>query len=106
MAKVHELMRNSNITGFSYIFEKTLEANEEVIVKMPVPSANKRGINDIGWQSTGDVTLYGTLFPDVGRDDVIWEKIEENNDINKTVSGIKVVCGSVPCRIVIRAILF
>lgn len=106
MAKVYELMRNSNNTGFSYTFEKELEANEEVIVKMPVPSANKRGINDIGWQSTGDVTLYGTLFPDVSRDDVIWEKIEENNDINKTVSGIKVVCGSAPCRIVIRAILF
>lgn len=104
--KYYELMRNSNYTGFSYLFEKELEANEEIVVKMPVPSANKRGVNDIGWQSTGNVTLYGTLYPDVKSDNAIWTKIEENNDINKTVSGIKVVCGSTACRIVIRAILF
>ena len=106
MAKIYNMVKAHNMTGFSYEFNKELEAREEVIVKMPVPTANRRGVNDIGWQSTGDVTLYGTLCTNLTDNDVIWEKIEENNDINKTVSAIRVVCGAASCRIVIRAILF
>lgn len=104
MASVYEMVRGNN-TGFSYVFEKDLESNEEIIIKMPVPTANKRGINDIGWQSTGNVTLYGTLHQNV-KDDAIWSRIEENNEINKTVTGIKIVNSAVPCKILVRAILF
>lgn len=107
--KYYELMRNSNCTGFSYVFEKELEANEEIVVKMPVPSANKRGVNDIGWQSESEnVELYGTLYPDVNNvPDWAWEKINEDEDINKTVSGIKVINTSgTSCKFIVRAILF
>ena len=37
-------------TGFDYVYEDTVGAGEAIYLKMPVVSANKRGVNDIGWQ--------------------------------------------------------
>ena len=91
--------------AFNYVFESSLKANEEVIVKMPVVSSNKRGFNDIGWQSDGDVTLYGTLSANPKSDTALWQEIRENEEINKTVCAIKIVNGDTPCRIVMRALL-
>lgn len=98
-----EFKRTTN--GFNFVFEKELKANETVIVKMPTISANKRGINDIGWQSDGDVTLYGTLSSNPKSEKALWQSIGEGEDINRTVSALKVVNGGTASNIVIRAIL-
>lgn len=90
--------------AFNYIFERTLKANETVILKMPPVSPNKRGVNDIGWQTDGDVELYGTLSAKPESAAALWQKIAEGDDINKTVSAIKIVNGSAKCNIIIRAI--
>ena len=52
---MQEFKRTTN--GFNFVFEKELESNETVILKMPPVSSNKRGFDDIGWQSDGDVKL-------------------------------------------------
>ena len=97
-----EFKRTTN--AFNYVFEKDLDPSEEVIVKMPPVSPNKRGINDIGWQSNGNVTLYGTLSSDPESENAMWQEILPDDEINKTVSAIKIVNGETACRIVIRAI--
>lgn len=91
--------------GFNYVYEKALAANETVFLKMPAVSANKRGINDIGWQTDGDVTLYGTLSSKPTSETALWQTIEDNDDVNKTISAIKIVNNAEACNIVIRAIL-
>lgn len=95
------------LNGFNYIFEKVLVPDEEVVVKMPVVSANKRGINDIGWQTDGDnVVLYGTLSRRPKDANALWQEIEAYNDVNKTVSALKIINkGDKECQIIIRAIL-
>lgn len=89
--------------GFNFVYEKDLKANEEVILAMPTVSPNKRGINDIGWQTDGNVTIYGTLSSNL--ENALWQKINENDEVNKTVSALKIVNGNSICKIVIRAIL-
>ena len=91
--------------AFNYVFEYDLKVNEEVIVKMPVVSSSKRGFNDIGWQTDGDVTLYGTLSANPKSDTALWQEIRENEERNKTVCAIKIVNSNTPCRIVMRALL-
>lgn len=98
-----EFKRTTN--GFNYIFEKELAANETVILKMPDVSPHKRGVNDIGWQTDGDVTLYGTLSSDPESDNALWQEIKDGDEVNKTVSAFKIVNGSSACSIVIRAIM-
>lgn len=91
--------------GFNFVYEKELEAGETAIVAMPVVSPNKRGINDIGWQSDGDVTLYGTLSSRPESDNALWQEVMNNHEVNKTVSALKVVNNGDKCHIIIRAIL-
>ena len=87
-----QLYRFENTSNaFNFVFEKKIPPNETIIVKLPVVSANKRGVNDIGWASDGDVTLYGTLSQNPNKDDAIWQEILENNEINKVTSAIKIV---------------
>ena len=95
----------ANGTGFSYVFEKDLEPNETVIVRMPAVSANKRGINDIGWLSDGDVDLYGTLAKNPKGENALWQPIREHDEVNKVTSAIKIVNNGGACRIEMRAIL-
>ena len=92
-------------TGFNFVFEKDLAANETIIVKMPAISANKRGINDIGWLSNGDVTLYGTLAKNPKSDKALWQEIRVNDEVNKVTAAIKIVNNGGACRIEMRAIL-
>lgn len=92
--------------GFNFVFEKDLEANEEVIVKMPPVSANKRGINDIGWLCNGDVKMYGTLSKDPTSDKALWQEIRVNDEINKTVAFLKIKNNGGACRIEMRAIFY
>ena len=90
--------------GFNFVYEKELAANETVIVEMPVVSSNKRGINDIGWQTDGDVILYGTLSSRPESDQALWQAINERDEVNKTVSAIKIVNSGSACNIAIRAL--
>lgn len=101
--KLYEFDRTTN--AFNFVFEKDLEAKETVIVKMPAVSANKRGINDIGWMSDGDVTLYGTLARNVKSEKALWQEIREHDEVNKVTSAIKIVNNGGKCRIEMRAIL-
>lgn len=98
-----EFERTTN--AFNFVFEKDLTANETIIVKMPMVSANKRGINDIGWLSDGDVTLYGTLARNPKSEKALWQEIRVNDEINKVTSAIKIVNNGGTCRIEMRAIL-
>lgn len=91
--------------GFNYVYEKELAANETVILKMPPVSPNKRGVNDIGWQTDGDVTIYGTLSRSPENDAALWQEIKSFDEVNKTVSAIKVVNNNAACRIVIRVLM-
>lgn len=97
-----EFDRTTN--AFNFVFEKDLKANETVIVKMPAVSANKRGINDIGWISDGDITLYGTLARNPKSENALWQEIRVNDEVNKVTSAIKIVNNGDACRIEMRAI--
>lgn len=91
--------------GFNFVYEKELAANETVILQMPSVSPNKRSVNDIGWQSDGNVTLYGTLSGNPESDKALWQEIKEGDEVNKTVSAIKIVNGGFDCKVAVRAIL-
>lgn len=106
MAKVEQFKKENN--GFNFWYKRKLIPKEKVIVRMPAVSSNKRGVNDIGWQADGDVTLFGTLHTPVTSDEAMWQEIGDGAEVNKTVSALKVVNNSdtQPCNIYIRAILF
>ena len=93
-------------TGFNFVFEKDLEEKETIIVKMPAVSANKRGINDIGWLSDGDITLYGTLARNPKSEKALWQEIRVNDEVNKVTNAIKIVNNGGACRIEMRAIFY
>lgn len=103
--KIYEFDK-SGTTGFNFVFEKDLAANETIYLKMPPVSANKRGINDIGWLSDGDVTLYGTLSRNPASEKALWQAIRVNDEVNKTVSFLKIVNEGDACRIEMRAIFY
>lgn len=77
--------------GFDYYFEKELAPGEEILLKMPAISPNKRGVNDIGWQVNGDIELWATLSYKPESASAIWTKIENYDEVNKTVSYIKII---------------
>lgn len=89
---LYDFKRTTN--GFNYVFEKELAANEEIILKMPPISPNKRGVNDIGFSYDGDVTLYGTLSSNPEGETAIWQEIMPFDEVNKTISYIKIVNNS------------
>ncbi|MBR6603134.1 MAG: hypothetical protein IKK94_03870 [Clostridia bacterium] len=91
--------------GFNFVYEKALAANETVILEMPAVSHNKRSINDIGWQSDGNVKLYGTLSKNPESESALWQEIDAGDEINKTVSALKILCGDLACNIVVRVIM-
>ena len=91
--------------GFNYVFEYDLSPHDDIILNVPPISANARGVNDIGWQCNGDVTLYGTLSRNPNSDHALWQEIQPYDEVNKTVSAIRIINGAEPCHIIIRAIL-
>ena len=99
---MQEMKRTTD--GFNFVFQEELSANGEVIVKIPDVSPNKKSISDIGWQTDGDVTLYGTLSAEPEDNSAIWQEIEEGEEINKAVYALKAVCGAESANIVIRVI--
>ena len=93
--------------GFNFVFDEKIPGNTTEILKMPVVSANKRGINDIGFTVGDGVRLYATLSikPDI-EDEEIWQEIEAFDEINKTTSYIKIVnTADAARRVIIRVIL-
>ena len=95
-------------TGFSFTFDKWLEPGETIIVKMPSVSANKRGVNDIGWISNakeGQLILRGTFAENPKSEDALWMEIRNNDEINKTTAALKIENRGERCKIEIRAIL-
>ena len=105
MVKIKNFKNGSN--AFNFVFEEDIEANEIVLLKMPAVSSNKRGINDIGFMTDNNITLYATISstPDID-DDKDWQEINSYDEINKTTSYIKIVNSSETSgRVIIRAIL-
>lgn len=112
--KLYEFERTTN--AFNFVFEKDLKANETIIVKMPVVSANKRGINDIGWLSDCDVdvneegnvipklNLYGMIAKNPKNPNALCQEIRVNDEVNKVVSALVIVNNGGACRIEMRAI--
>lgn len=92
--------------GFNFVYEKRLAPDEEVVVKMPVVSPNKRGFNDIGWQSDNEISVYGTLSIKPEKDTALWQELNPGEDVNKTISAIKIVNnGDTQASVVIRVIM-
>ena len=100
--KLLEFERTTN--AFNFVFEKDLKAGETVIVKMPVVSANKRGINDIGWLSDGNIKLYGMLAKNPKNLNALCQEIRENDEVNKVTSALVIVNNGEACRVEMRAI--
>ena len=92
--------------GFNFVYDEEVPANTEVLLRMPSVNAFTRSVNDIGWMTDGtNVDIYATLCEDLVSN-TMWEKVEENYDINKTASGLRIVnSGSTPARVVIRVIM-
>lgn len=109
--KLFEFQRTTN--AFNFVFRKEIGAKEAIIVKMPPVSANKRGINDIGWISDAEtdeegnpkIRLYGTLAENLRDGESLIQEIQENDEVNKTVSAIIVKnLGEKACTVEMRAI--
>lgn len=92
--------------SFSFVFERILKPNETVIVKMPRVSPNKRSVNDIGWMSDNDdLRFFGTLTIHPEAPGTMWQEISPFDEINKTVSYLKIVNTDKTAAVSIRAIL-
>lgn len=103
---VKKFINTSN--GFNYVYEDELRGGEIVLLKMPVVSSNKRGINDIGFMTDDHIKIYATIAssPNIGNED-IWQEINSYDEINKTTSYLKIVNTdkNVRGKVIIRAIL-
>lgn len=100
-----ERFNSTSLSNFAYVYDRQLKPNEVVIVQMPRVSSNQRSVNDIGWMSDSDgLTLYGTLSAHPSVED-LWEQISPYDEVNKTVSALKIVNGPQAGRIIIRAVL-
>ena len=94
------------INGFNYVFEKEIAAGETTMLKMPVVTSNKRGINDIGFAVDEGVILYATISSKPYDDSAIWQEIQPFDEVNKTTSYIKIEnTSSESKRVNIRVIL-
>lgn len=89
--------------GYQYIFDEEIKSGETVYVKMPPLSADKRGVNDIGWQTNGNIALYASLSREA--DTALWTEIVDRCDINKTISLLKIVNPGAKCRVTVKVIL-
>lgn len=105
MADIPLLQFKKTTSAFNYVFERDLKAGETVIVKLPTVSANKRGVNDIGWISNGTVQLSGTFASNPKAESALWQPINDNDEVNKTTAAIKIENKGGACRIEMRAIL-
>ena len=96
-------------TGFNFRVSGTVAPGEVYIIRMPLVTANRRGVNDIGWQIDGadkkEAKLYATLSDKPEENDAIWQEIRPDEGINKTATAIKFVGGSGTSKVWARVIL-
>ena len=102
---------HGDMYGFNYCYEDEIPAATSVMLKVPLVTANKRSVNDIGWmvECTDDdadsVFVKGTLSSNVNEDS-IWQDLVPGEDVNKTISGIMITNnGGSSCKAVVRVIL-
>lgn len=95
----------SDNTGFNYGVSGEIKAGESVIIRFPVVTANKRGVNDIGWQIDGEAKLYATLSDHPEDEQAIWQEIRADEDINKCAAAVKVVGVADTSKVYLRVIL-
>ena len=84
--KIYDFKKGQN--GFNYFFEKSIEPNTIILLKIPPVSSNKRGINDIGYACDNEITLSATISS--RPEGAIWQEIQDYDEINKTTSYIKI----------------
>lgn len=85
---IHDFIRSQN--AFNYTFKRKLKGDETIIIKVPPVAPNKRGINDIGWQTnSNDVVLYATI-DDNPEQSEMWSELMPEYVVNKTASYLKV----------------
>lgn len=90
--------------GFGYVWDRTVAEDETVIVAMPPISANKRGVNDIAWQTeSDDVVIYATISANAN--DALWTEIPDYGQINKCATYLKVKNNGAAARVTMRALL-
>jgi hypothetical protein len=92
-------------TGFNYGVSGEINAGEEIVIRLPVVTANKRGVNDIGWQIEGDAILYATLSDHPADSGTMWMEIRPDEGINKTAAAVKIVAGAETSKVYLRVIL-
>ena len=98
--------KNDNHSGFDVYFEKKLEPNEVVYLKMPTISLNKRSVNDIGWQCENETTIYATLSNQLSgknENEILWTEIQNEQDINKCTQFLKICAGNEGGIVYVRA---
>lgn len=102
---------HGDLYGFNFCYEDEIPAETSVMLKVPLVTANKRSVNDIGWMvecaddDADSVFVRGTLSSNVD-ENAIWQNLIPGEDVNKTISGIMITNnGRNPCNAVIRVIL-
>ena len=105
MAVRTEKFKHYDNMGFNYFWEGEVKNGETVILRFPPVTANKRGVNDIGWQIDGDAVLWATAASDPMKDTAIWQEIHDYEDVNKCAGAVKIVGSGGVSRVVIRIIL-
>ena len=101
---LNEFVKTDN-TGFNYRWNGKVSAGEEIILRLPLVTANKRGVNDIGWQIDGDARLFATVSDFREDSTVIWQEIFDDEGINKTASAVKLIGGAGVSDVWLRVIL-
>lgn len=102
----YDRFQNASEYGFSYYYERSIDAGETRYLKMPAVTPNKRGVNDIGFACEDGIMLYATLSEKPNTVNTLWQEINPFDEINKTVSYIKIVnSAQSAARVNIRAIL-
>ena len=92
--------------AFMYNYKRTLIPGEVVFLKMPSVSPNARGVNDVGFAYETGIKLSATLHDKPEDDAAIWQEIQPHDEINKTVSYIKIEnTGEKDAKVNIRALL-
>lgn len=93
-------------TAYDYSADIALEAGATEYIEIPRVSANKKGVNDIGWQSDDNIVIYGTLSSNYTSPDTLWNEIKDGEEVNRTVRYLKIVnTGSTTQHLYIRVIL-
>ena len=105
MAILREKFIHTDNTGFNYHWKGEVKTGDTVILRFPPVTANKRGVNDIGWQIDGGARLFATASPNPAADDALWQEIHDYEDINKCASGVKIIGAGGVSKCLVRIIL-